>query len=97
MLFSHELEMLEMPTKVAPSTDGLGWKVNVVHGIHNHGLPDQYHGHPRKARLTADENKRVEDLTKRRVAPRHIVLDLKDQNPESVVDVNQIYRKRHVK
>ncbi|XP_045792022.1 protein FAR1-RELATED SEQUENCE 5-like [Trifolium pratense] len=81
--------------RAAPSTDGSGWKVQVIHGVHNHGLPDQYHGHPRKARLTADENKRVEDLTKRKVAPRHIVLDLKDQNPESVVDATLVYRKRH--
>ncbi|CAJ2672967.1 unnamed protein product [Trifolium pratense] len=82
--------------RAAPSTDGSGWKVQVIHGVHNHGLPDQYHGHPRKARLTADENKRVQDLTKRKVAPRHIVLDLKDQNPESVVDASLVYRKRHM-
>ncbi|XP_045802207.1 uncharacterized protein LOC123895761 [Trifolium pratense] len=82
--------------RAAPSTDGSGWKVQVIHGVHNHGLPDQYHGHPRKARLTADENKRVQDLTKRKVAPRHIVLDLKDQNPESVVDATLVYRKRHM-
>ncbi|XP_045810553.1 uncharacterized protein LOC123904996 [Trifolium pratense] len=50
--------------------------------------------HPRKARLTADENKCVEDLTKRHVAPRHIVLSSKEQNPESLTDVTQIYRKR---
>ncbi|XP_045791704.1 uncharacterized protein LOC123886433 [Trifolium pratense] len=48
--------------RTAPSTDGSVWKVQVIHGVHNHGLPDQYHGHPRKARLTADENKRVQDL-----------------------------------
>ncbi|XP_045794268.1 uncharacterized protein LOC123889112 [Trifolium pratense] len=72
------------------------WKVQVIHGVHNHELPDQYHGHPRKARLTADENKRVQDLTKRKVAPRNIVLDLKDQNPESVVDATLVYRKRHM-
>ncbi|CAJ2645400.1 uncharacterized protein LOC123896116 [Trifolium pratense] len=82
--------------RAAPSTDGSGWKVQVIHGVHNHGLPDQYHGHPCKARLTADENKRVQDLTKRKVAPRHIVLDLKDQNPESVVDATLVYRKRHM-
>ncbi|XP_045819492.1 protein FAR1-RELATED SEQUENCE 5-like [Trifolium pratense] len=82
--------------RVAPSTDGSGWKVRVIHGVHNHGLPDQYHGHPHKTRLTDDENKRVEDLTKRKVAPRHIVLDLKDQNSESVVDATLIYRKRHM-
>ncbi|XP_045802253.1 uncharacterized protein LOC123895814 [Trifolium pratense] len=82
--------------RVAPSTDGSGWNVQVIHGVHNHGLPDQYHGHPRKAHLTADVNKRVEDLTKSHVAPRHIVLDLKDQNPESVVDAKHVYRKRHM-
>ncbi|KAK2366952.1 PKS-NRPS hybrid synthetase [Trifolium repens] len=52
--------------RTTPSTDGSGWKVHVKCGLHNHGLPDQYAGHPRKARLTADESKRVEDLTKKR-------------------------------
>ncbi|CAJ2645701.1 protein FAR1-RELATED SEQUENCE 5-like [Trifolium pratense] len=50
----------------------------------------------RAAPSTDDENKRVQDLTKRKVAPRHIVLDLKDQNPESVVDATLVYRKRHM-
>ncbi|KAK2363015.1 protein FAR1-RELATED SEQUENCE [Trifolium repens] len=82
--------------RATPSTDGSGWKVHVQCGVHNHGLPDQYAGHPRKARLTADETKRVEDLTKCKVAPRNIVLDLKRQNPESVVDAKIIYRKRNM-
>ncbi|KAK2383491.1 protein FAR1-RELATED SEQUENCE [Trifolium repens] len=82
--------------RATPSTDGSGWKVHVKCGVHNHGLPDQYAGHPRKARLTADETKRVEDLTKCKVAPRNIVLDLKRQNPESVVDAKIIYRKRNM-
>jgi hypothetical protein len=82
--------------RATPSTDGSGWKVHVKCGVHNHGLPDQYAGHPRKARLTADETKRVEDLTKCKVAPRNIVLDLKRQNPESVVDAKLIYRKRNM-
>ncbi|KAK2373976.1 protein FAR1-RELATED SEQUENCE [Trifolium repens] len=82
--------------RATPSTDGSGWKVHVKCGVHNHGLTDQYAGHPRKARLTADESKRVEDLTKCKVAPRNIVLDLKRQNPDSVVDAKQIYRKRNM-
>jgi alpha-glucosidase len=70
--------------RATPSTDGSGWKVHVKCGVHNHGLPDKYAGHPRKARLTADENKRVEDLTKCNVAPRHIVLDLKRQKSNNI-------------
>ncbi|GAU50943.1 hypothetical protein TSUD_375430 [Trifolium subterraneum] len=81
--------------RATPSIDGSGWKVQVQYGVHNHGLPDQYAGHPRKARLTAEENKHVEELTKCRVAPRNIVISLKEKNPESVVDANQIYRKRN--
>jgi hypothetical protein len=81
--------------RATPSIDGSGWKVQVQCGVHNHGLPDQYAGHPRKARLTEEENKHVEELTKCRVAPRNIVISLKEKNPESVVDANQIYRKRN--
>ncbi|KAK2418954.1 protein FAR1-RELATED SEQUENCE [Trifolium repens] len=82
--------------RATPSTDGSGWKVHVKCGVHNHGLPDQYARHPRKTCLTADENKRVEDLTKCNVAPRNIVLDLKRQNPDSAVDANQIYKKKNM-
>ncbi|GAU37422.1 hypothetical protein TSUD_395410 [Trifolium subterraneum] len=81
--------------RATPSIDGSGWKVQVQCGVHNHGLPDQYASHPRKARLTAEENKHVEELTKCRVAPRNIVISLKEKNPESVVDANKIYRKRN--
>ncbi|PNX71212.1 hypothetical protein L195_g027084 [Trifolium pratense] len=68
--------MCNCPFKIraTPSTDGSGWKVQVICGVHNHGLPNQYAGHPPKAHLNADENKRVEDLTKRHVAPRHDAL-----------------------
>ncbi|KAK2424380.1 hypothetical protein QL285_034747 [Trifolium repens] len=82
--------------RATPSTNGSGWKVHVKCGVNNHELPDQYAGHPHKARLTANENKRVEDLTKCNVAPRHIVLDLKRKHSESIVDANQIYKKRNI-
>ncbi|KAK2390798.1 protein FAR1-RELATED SEQUENCE [Trifolium repens] len=80
--------------RATPSKDGSGWKVQVKYGVHNHGLPDQYAGHPRKVRLTADEIKCVEDLTKCHLSQRHIILSLKEQNSKYDVDAKQIYRKR---
>jgi hypothetical protein len=82
--------------RATPATDGSGWKVQVKCGIHNHGLPDQFHGHPRRGRLTTDEKKHVADLTKRRVAPRNILLSLKEQNPDSLTHINQIYKNRSI-
>jgi len=58
--------------------DGLGWKVEVKCGFHNHGLPNRLEGHTFVGRLSADEHKRVEDLAKRRVPPRHILLSLQE-------------------
>jgi hypothetical protein len=47
-------------------------------------------------RLTTDEKKHVTDLTKRRVAPRHILLSLRKQNSYSLTHINQIYRNRSI-
>ncbi|MCH82995.1 hypothetical protein A2U01_0003809, partial [Trifolium medium] len=69
--------------KATPSTDNSRWKVQVKCRVHNHGLPDQYACHPRKGSLTADEAKHVDDLTKCQVAPRHILLSLKEQNSDT--------------
>ncbi|XP_045807594.1 uncharacterized protein LOC123901480 [Trifolium pratense] len=82
--------------RATPSTDGSGWKVQVKCGVHNHGLPDQYEGHPRVGRLTEDEKKHVADLTKLHVAPRHILLSLKEKNSDCVTHVTQLYKHRSI-
>jgi hypothetical protein len=50
-------------SRATPTKIGSGWKVEVKCRFHNNILPDQYEGHPRVGRLTADENKHVADLT----------------------------------
>jgi hypothetical protein len=44
--------------------------------------------------MIQDEKKHVADLMKRHVAPRHILLSLKEQNPHCVTHINQIYKNK---
>jgi len=77
-----------------PLKDGLGWKVEVKCGFHNHELPDRLEGHAFVGRLNANEHKHVEDLAKRRVPPRHILLSLQERDPKNVTRITQIYNKK---
>ena len=79
-----------------PSKDGLGWKVDVKCGVHNHGLPDRLEGHAFVGRLTSDEKQHVFDLTKRHVPPRHILTSLQERNPENITRITQIYKQKSV-
>ena len=62
-----------------PLKDGLGWKVEIKYGFHNHELPDRLKGHAFVGRLSANEHKHIEDLAKRRVPPRYILLSSQER------------------
>jgi len=70
------------------------WKVEVKCGFHSHELPDRLKGHAFVGRLNADEHKHVEDLAKRYIPPRHILLSLQERDPENVTRITQIYKKK---
>ena len=82
------------PFKVrsTPSKDGSGWKIDVKCGVHNHGLPDRFEGHVFVSRLNDDDQQHIVDLSKRHVPPRHILLSLKERDPENVTRITQIYK-----
>ncbi|XP_058751628.1 uncharacterized protein LOC131624886 [Vicia villosa] len=48
-------------------------------------------GHAFSGRLTTDEKQHVVDLTKRHVPPRHILISLKEQDPENVTRIMQLW------
>ncbi|XP_058760449.1 uncharacterized protein LOC131633780 [Vicia villosa] len=73
---------------------GIGWKVVVKCGMHNHRLDKDLVGHDILGRLKYDERKFVNDMTKYNMAPRYIVSVLKDKYPENLTSITQIYRAR---
>jgi len=76
--------------RLTPLKDGLGWKVEVKCGFHNHELLDRLEGRAFVGRLNADEHKHVDDLAKRRVPPRLIFLSLQEKDPENVLNHTNI-------
>ncbi|KAJ1395525.1 FAR1-related protein [Sesbania bispinosa] len=68
---------------------GVGWKLNVVCGVHNHDVAESLEGHPYAGRLTIEEKSLLEDMTKNMVKPRSILLTLKDHNVHNVTTIKQ--------
>ncbi|XP_058734083.1 uncharacterized protein LOC131605790 [Vicia villosa] len=73
---------------------GIGWKVMVKYGMHNHILDKDFIGHDILGRLKDYERKCVNDITKYNMASRYIVSALKDKDPENITSITQIYRAR---
>ncbi|KAJ1393023.1 OTU domain [Sesbania bispinosa] len=77
-----------------PLANGVGWKLNVVCGVHNHEVAESLEGHPYAGRLTVEEKSLLEDMTKNMVKPQSILLTLKDHNVHNVTTIKQIYNAR---
>ncbi|KAJ1393007.1 MULE transposase domain [Sesbania bispinosa] len=77
-----------------PLANGVGWKLNLVCGVHNHEVAESLEGHPYAGRLTVEEKSLLEDMTKNMVKPRSILLTLKDHNVHNVTTIKQIYNAR---
>ena len=74
--------------------NGIGWKVMVRCGLHNHRLDKDLKGHDILGRLKDHERKFVNDMTKWNMAPRYIVASMKDKDPENLTRVTQVYKAR---
>ncbi|KAI3862281.1 hypothetical protein MKX03_037146, partial [Papaver bracteatum] len=59
------------------------WHLRVKYGVHNHSLPEKLTGHAYVSRLTEEEMKKVETMTKSGSRPRMILRDLKEANGNS--------------
>ncbi|XP_058762940.1 uncharacterized protein LOC131636340 [Vicia villosa] len=79
-----------------PAKDRSGWKVDVKRGVHNHGLPDKLEGHSFVGRLTRNQKQHVDDLTKRHVPPRHILISLQERDSKNATRITQIYKHKSV-
>lgn len=70
---------------------GSGWKVTVRCGFHNHMLAKDLNGNAILDHLKDHERKFVNDMTKYNMAPRYIVVDLKDRDIKNLTSVTQVY------
>ncbi|CAI8612974.1 unnamed protein product [Vicia faba] len=82
------------PFRLRSVPSGIGWKVMVRCGMHNHRLDKDLEGHDILDRLKDHERKFVNDMTKYNMAPRYIIYALKDKDPENLTSITQVYRTR---
>ncbi|KAJ9543670.1 hypothetical protein OSB04_023377 [Centaurea solstitialis] len=70
------------------------WTLTVRCEKHNHEPAENMEGHPYAMRLTENEVRLVEDLSRKNVKPRDILSTLKEQNPDNVSTLRTIYNAR---
>ncbi|XP_058775518.1 uncharacterized protein LOC131649777 [Vicia villosa] len=73
---------------------GLSWKVMVRGGMHNHRVDNDLEDHNILCRLKDHERKFVNDMTNYNMAPRYIIVALKDKDPENFTSITQVYKSR---
>ncbi|KAJ9538874.1 hypothetical protein OSB04_031607 [Centaurea solstitialis] len=70
------------------------WTLTVKCENHNHEPAEDMEGHPYAMRLTENEVRLVEDLSRKNVKPRDILSTLKEQIPDNVSTLKTIYNAR---
>ena len=71
-----------------------GWVLKVMCGMHNHGLVENFEGHPYVGRLSSEELSNLSDMTLNMIKPRNALLSLQHNNPNSHTTIRQIYNAR---
>ena len=71
------------------------WILEVKNGFHNHILGVYRHGYAQAAKLSKDEIKIAEKLSKSQVMPKQIHNFFRDKNPTSVSSLKNIYNIRY--
>ncbi|AES88283.1 otubain [Medicago truncatula] len=62
----------------------------MLNGVHNHELEPKLSGHLVTGRLKEKDKKRVVDMMKSLALPKNILMDLKEKNKESVMNIKQV-------
>jgi len=62
--------------------------------MHNNDMEEKLSGHLLAGRLSAEEKKKVIDMTKSLTVPQNILTNLKQSNKESVTTIKQVYSVR---
>ncbi|XP_058778673.1 protein FAR1-RELATED SEQUENCE 3-like [Vicia villosa] len=71
------------------------WRFSDICGVHNHALETNLHGNSSTCWLSRKEKDVNSELSKIKVAPRNIFMDLKQKKPDSVSNIKQVYNKRY--
>jgi len=70
------------------------WTLSILNGVHNHAMKPTLEGHMLAGRLKEDDKKIVRDLTKSKVLPRNILLNLKRKRLDCMTTIKKIYNER---
>ena len=70
------------------------WRLNILNGVHNHAMKPALEGHMLADRLKEEEQKIVRDLTKSKVLPRNILLNLNRKRQDCMTNIKQVYNER---
>ena len=68
--------------------------MNILNGVHNHAMEPALEGHMLAGRLKEDDKKIVCDLTKSKVHPRNILINLKSKRQHCMTNIKQVYNER---
>lgn len=85
---------VKCPFMLRSVPSGRDWKVTIMCGIHNHELATDLDGHDILGSLKHGEINFVSDMTKYNMAPRYIVVALKDRDLESLMIVKHVCKAR---
>jgi len=66
-------------------------RLNILNGVHNHAMEPALEGHILDGRLKEDDKKIVRDLTKSKMLPRNILINLKNRRPHCMINIKQVY------
>lgn len=75
-------------------SNGISWKVTIRCGIHNHELANGLVGHNILGHLKSHEIHFMNEMKKYNMAPRFIVVTLKDRNHNNMTSTTQVYKAR---
>jgi len=63
------------------------WRLDILNKVHNHAMESALEGHMFAGRLKEDDKKIVRDLTKSKVLPRNILLNLKSKRQDFMTNI----------
>jgi len=70
------------------------WGLSILNGVHNHVTEPALEGHILAGRLKEDDKKIVRDLTKSKMLPRNILINLKNKRPHCMTNIKKVYNER---
>jgi len=69
-------------------------RLNILNGVHNHAMEPVFEGHMLSGRIKEDDKKIIHDLTKSKVHPRNILINLKSKRQHCMKNIKQVYNER---